>query len=86
MDFENCPHMLIVTFEKFQEDNGYLIKLHDMKAPASEEFVIVRKSNGHFSQLKRSAGIDHLLVNGKEHEELRNLLFDLTFTLSVPSQ
>lgn len=57
-----------------------------MKAPASEEFFIMRKSNGHFAQLKRGAGIDFLLANGKEHEELRNLLFDLTFTLSVPSQ
>jgi hypothetical protein len=34
----------------------------------------------------RSEGIEQLLANGKEHEELRNLMFDLTFTLSVPSQ
>ena len=85
-DAHQVPHMLIVTFERFPEDSGFLIKLHDLKVPSSEEFFIIRKSNNQFSKLSRVAGIEQLLANGKEHEELRNLMFDLTFTLSVPSQ
>ena len=60
--------------------------MHDLKYAASEEFFIVKKSNGQYSRLTRSAGIEAMISNGKEHEELRNLIFDLTFTLSVPSQ
>ena len=85
IDSDEEPHMMLITFEKFQED-GFLIKLHDLKAPASEEFFIIRKSKGQYSRINRAAGIETLISNGKEHEELRNLLFDLTFTLSVPSQ
>lgn len=36
---------MLLTFERFQED-GFLIKMHDMKYAASEEFFIVKKSNG----------------------------------------
>lgn len=57
-----------------------------MKQGASEEFFIVKKSNGQYARLTRSAGIEAILSNGKEHEELRNLIFDLTFTLGIPSQ
>lgn len=78
-------HLVLLTFERFQED-GYLIKLHDMKQGASEEFFIVKKSNGQYARLTRQAGIEAILSNGKEHEELRNLIFDLTFTLGIPSQ
>ena len=59
--------------------------MHDLKVPASEEFFIVKKSNGYYARLTRSAGIEALISNGKEREELRNLIFDLTFTLNVPS-
>lgn len=82
---EEEEHMLILTFEKFQQD-GLLIKMHDMKSAVSEEIFIVKKSNGQYAKLTRSAGIEAVLSNGKEHEQLRNLIFDLTFTLSVPSQ
>jgi hypothetical protein len=85
-DTHQVPHMLIVTFERFPDDSGFLFKIHDLKVPSSEEFFILRKSNNQFSKLSRAAGIERLLANGKEHEELRNLMFDLTFTLSVPSQ
>jgi hypothetical protein len=57
-----------------------------LKAPASEEFFIVKKSNGQFSRLTRASGIETLIANGKEHEELRNIIFDLTFTLTVSSR
>lgn len=60
--------------------------MHDLKSGASEEFFIVKKSKGQYAKLTRAAGLETLLANGKEHEELRNLIFDLTFTLSVPSQ
>ena len=86
LDTHHVPHLLIVTFERFPDDSGFLIKIHDLKVPFSEEFFILRKSNNQFSKLSRAAGIEKLLANGKEHEELRNLMFDLTFTLSVPSQ
>lgn len=59
--------------------------MHDMKQGASEEFFIVKKSNGQYARLTRPAGIEAILRNGKEHEELRNLIFDLTFTLGIPS-
>lgn len=42
---ENEDHLMLLTFERFQED-GFLIKMHDMKYAASEEFFIVKKSNG----------------------------------------
>jgi hypothetical protein len=44
MDSFGVPHMLIATFERFPEDSGFLIKLHDLKMPSSEEFFIFRKS------------------------------------------
>jgi len=74
----------VVTFEKFHQE-GILIKLHDMKNAASEELFIVKKSNGQYAKLSRSAGVEAILGNGKEHEELRSLLFDLTYTIQVPS-
>lgn len=81
---ETEEHLMLLTFERFQED-GFLVKMHDMKFAASEELFLVKKSNGQYARLTRSAGIEALISNGKEHEELRNLIFDLTFTLSVPS-
>jgi hypothetical protein len=80
--------MLIVTFERFPDDGGYLIKMHDLKAPDSQEFFVVRKSGANkFVRMNtRAEGIEQLLANGKEHEELRNLMFDLSFTLSIPSK
>lgn len=81
---EEESHLMLVTFERIH-NAGLLIKLHNLKAGASEEFFIMKKSNGLYSKLTRAAGLEVLLQNGKEHEELRNLVFDLTFTLSVPS-
>ncbi len=63
-----------------------LIKLHDMRNASSEELFIVKKSNGQYAKLTRAAGIEAILGNGKEHEELRSLLFDLTYSIQVPSQ
>lgn len=57
-----------------------------MKNAASEELFIVKKSNGQYAKLTRAAGVEAILGNGKEHEELRSLLFDLTYTIQVPSQ
>ena len=71
--------MILVTCEKLQRD-GLLVKVHDLKELASEEFFLVRKSNGQYSKLPKSAGLDLVIK-----EDFRNLIFDLTFALTVPS-
>ena len=52
-----------------------------MKELASEEFFLQKKSNGQYSRLSRSAGLDYVMK-----EDFRNLIFDLTFAINAPSK
>lgn len=47
---ETEEHLMLLTFERFQED-GFLVKMHDMKFAASEELFLVKKSNGQYARL-----------------------------------
>jgi hypothetical protein len=38
-------HIVLVSAEKIKND-GYFIKLNDLKEMSSEEFFLVKKSNG----------------------------------------
>ncbi len=58
IDAHQVPHMIIATFERFPDDSGFLIKMHDLKIPSSEEFFIIRKSNNQLCKLSRAAGIE----------------------------
>ena len=71
--------LILLSAEKINKD-GFLIKMHDLRELASEEFFLVRKSNTQYTRLNRSAGLD-LVVK----EEFRNLVFDLTFAINIPS-
>lgn len=69
----------MISAEKLKSD-GFLIKMHDLKDLASEEFFLIRKTNGNFTRLNRSAGLDLIIK-----EDFRNMIFDLTFAISIPS-
>ena len=43
----------MVCVERIQND-GFLVKLHDLKMITSDEFYLVRKSNGHLTRLNLS--------------------------------
>jgi len=46
-------HLVMVCVERIQND-GFLVKLHDLKMITSDEFYLVRKSNGHLTRLNLS--------------------------------
>ena len=46
-------HLVMVCVERIQND-GFLVKLHDLKQITSDEFYLVRKPNGHLTRLNLS--------------------------------
>lgn len=71
--------LVVVSIEKLKQD-GFLIKMHDLNELASDEFYLVKKTNNTYIRLNRSAGADLIIK-----EELRSLIFDLAFAVSIPS-
>lgn len=70
----------MVCVEKIQND-GLLVKLHDLKYLTSDEFYLVRKSNGHYARLNTSENISLVY-----REEFRNLVYDLAFSQQTHGQ
>lgn len=54
--------------------------MHNLNDLASEEFYLVKKSNNSYTRLNRRAGVGLVIK-----DEFRNLIFDLTFAVNVPS-
>ena len=75
--FLQKDHMILISVEKVQ-DEGLLVKMHDLLYLTSEEFYLVRKSNGHFTRLNAKLG-EALEFK----EDFRNLVVDLTFKAPV---
>jgi hypothetical protein len=50
-------HIILVSVERIQND-GLLIKLHDTKFLASDQFYLIRKTNGHLTRVNLDATID----------------------------
>ena len=46
-------HLVMVCVERIQND-GFLVKLHDLKMITSDEFYLIRKSNGHLTRFNLS--------------------------------
>ena len=49
-------HLVMVCVERIQND-GFMIKLHDLKMITSDEFYLVRKSNGHLTRFNLSQNL-----------------------------
>ena len=62
-----------VCVERIQND-GFLVKLHDLKMITSDEFYLIRKSNGNFTRCNISQNLQLMY-----QEDFRNLIFDLAF-------
>ena len=73
-------HLIMVCVERIQND-GFLVKLHDLKLITSEEFYLVRKSNGHLMRFNLSQNLQLMY-----QEDFRNLIFDLAFAQQTQSQ
>ena len=48
--------------------------MHDLKLITSDEFYLIRKSNGHFTRFNLSQNLQLMY-----QEDFRNLIFDLAF-------
>lgn len=66
-------HLVMVCVERIQND-GFLVKLHDLKMITSDEFYLIRKSNGHLTRFNLSQNLQLMY-----QEDFRNLIFDLAF-------
>jgi len=66
-------HLVMVSVERIQND-GFLVKLHDLKMITSDEFYLVRKSNGQLTRFNLSQSLQLMY-----QEDFRNLIFDLIF-------
>ena len=67
-------HLVLVCVERIQND-GLLVKMHDLKLMTSDEFFLVRKSNGHLTRLNTNQNLALTYT-----EEFRNMVFELSFT------
>jgi hypothetical protein len=73
-------HFVLICVER-TVNNGLLVKMNDLKYMNSDEFYLVRKTNGHFIRLNPS---NNLQLCYKE--EFRNLIFDLAFSQQISGQ
>ena len=55
--------------------------MHDLKLITSDEFYLIRKSNGHFTRFNLSQNLQLMY-----QEDFRNLIFDLAFAQWTQSE
>jgi len=65
--------LILISVERIQND-GLLVKLHDTKYLASDQFYLIRKSNGHLTRLNLDANLDLVYK-----PEFRDMVYHLAF-------
>ena len=68
-------HSILITIEYIQQQ-GLLIRMHDILECVTADFSLFRKQNGHFTPLGEESTLD-LLVK----EDFRNFIYELTYVV-----